>query len=981
MKVRKLAVAMALVGGLGSGVANALGLGEVELQSFLNEPFGAEITLRRTDGINPADIIVNEASRRDYERLGISRDHFLSNLRFDVGTGPDGRLVINVSSRQPVREPFLNFLVEVVWPNGRVMREYSVLLDPPVYAEHLTRAPAVAAPTTAPQISAQREVATPTRQPDRAMPRPTTTTRVSQNNFGPTGASDTLWGIALAVRPDESVTPQQVMLALQDLNPDAFIDGNINRMKRGQVLRIPSEDQIRTRTRQQALTEVSAQNAALATAQTRVVDTAAPRPADRAPVQPDTDAELRLVASDTDSVASLRDGASAAGTAGIPGGVEQGQAVLLEELDASRRESQELRSRVDDLQGQVATLQRLIELKNTQLAEMQQQAIEGRPVVQPDEDVLEVDPAETDPAVADAPDLYDGEVAETEMPEAVDTAVVTEPEAVTDEEEDLAAVVPPTPAVERPERVTPPPVPEKGGFFRELTDAIRTNTLYQIAVGGGLVLLLLILLLLARRNASREKAFYDELNRTSESDADVLDLGQDEADDAHELAGEGQADAIAEAEGFIAYGQLEQAAQVLERGISREPSRGDLRLKLLAVYAEAGNRDAFEKQYSEVAALDEEELTEEADALRAQLDDAEGIPSIDDLESQLRSDNFGIGKPEASEADDDFSSAFDDLQSEDDKAEQAQVEAPEKAATDDFNLSDFELDVAEADVAEADDLLEEPVAEESDKGDDYAIEYDTSFLKKGETADVETAELDELAEDDFGDLDALEAADAGESIPESELADLEALTDEVSSDLDDLGELESLDEFAEDKAGELSPDESFLDELDAELEKVAQDEQGDLGLADSALDDLELDVSDEDLALMEEVAEATPEQGIETLKETDELDAELTDAELADLTELGDDAESVPEVSEAPAADEAPKVAPATGLDESLGEADEEDFDFLAGTDEAATKLDLARAYVEMGDAEGARDILEEVALEGNEEQKKEAQELLKNLG
>ncbi|MCH8499044.1 MAG: hypothetical protein LAT63_11245 [Marinobacter sp.] len=976
MKVRKLAVAMALVGGLGSGVANALGLGEVELRSFLNEPLGAEIVLRRTDGINPADIIVNEASRRDYERLGISRDHFLSNLRFDVSTGPDGRLVINVSSRQPVREPFLNFLVEVVWPNGRVMREYSVLLDPPVYAEHLSRAPAVTAPTAAPQISTQREVATPTRQPDRTMPRPTTTARVSQNTFGPTGASDTLWGIALAVRPDESVTPQQVMLALQDLNPDAFIDGNINRMKRGQVLRIPSEDQIRARTRQQALTEVSAQNAALASPAARVVDTAAPRPAERPPVQPEADAELRLVASDTDSVAALRDGASAAGAAGIPGGVEQGQAVLLEELDASRRENEDLQSRVGDLQDQVATLQRLIELKNTQLAEMQQQAIEGRPAVQPIEEALEVDPAETDPAVVDAPDDYDGEAERDEgLEQPLDTAAVAESEAAAEEDEDLVAVAPPAPAVERPERVTPPPAPEKGGFFRELTDAIRTNTLYQIAVGGGLVVLLLILLLLARRNASREKAFYDELNRTSAADADVLDLGQDDAEDAHDLAGEGQADAIAEAEGFIAYGQLEQAAQVLEHAISREPSRGDLRLKLLAVYAEAGNRDAFEKQYSEVAALDEDELTAEADALRSQLDDAEGIPSIDDLESQLRSDNFGAGKPEASDADDDFSSAFDDLQSEEQSAELDQAVEPEKAVSDDFNLSDFELDVADEDVAKAEDLLDESATEESDKGDDYAIEYDTSFLQKGETAEAETAERDELAEDDFADLETLETAEAEESIPESELADLEALTDEVSSDLDDLGELEALDDLAEEKVEELSPDESFLDELDAELEKVAQDEQEDLQLADSALDDLELDVSDEDLALMEEVAEAAPEQGIETLDESDELDAELTEAELADLSELGDGA------ADAAAGDEVPKVTPATGLDESLGEADEEDFDFLAGTDEAATKLDLARAYVEMGDAEGARDILEEVALEGNEEQKKEAQELLKNLG
>ena len=972
MKVRKLAVAMALVGGLGSGVANALGLGEVELQSFLNEPLGAEISLRRTDGINPADIIVNEASRRDYERLGISRDHFLSNLRFDVGTGPDGRLVINVSSRQPVREPFLNFLVEVVWPNGRVMREYSILLDPPVYAEHISQVPAVIAPTAAPQIAAPREpapreVVMPARAPDRAMPRPTTTNRVSQDSFGPTGATDTLWGIALAVRPNDTVTPQQVMLAIQDLNQDAFIDGNINRLKRGQVLRIPTEEQIRARTRQQALTEVSAQNAALARPTTRVVDTAPPRPAVQPPAQPEVDAELRLVAGDADSAALVGDGVSAAGAAGIPGGVDEGQAVLLEELDASRRESQDLRSRVDDLQDQVATLQRLIELKNTQLAELQQQAIEGRPDVQPVLEEAEPESVEAAPAVAETSEPYEPEHVEAEELDPVDT--------------DLVAAVPPAPTADSPERAAPPPrAPEKGGFFRELTDAIRTNVLYQVAVGGGLVILLLILLLLARRNASREKAFYDELNRTSEADTDVLDLGAEEVEDeAPEAVVEGSADPIKEAEGFIAYGQLEQASQVLERAISREPSRGDLRLKLLAVYAEAGNRDAFEKQYSEIAALEEEDLAAEADALRSQLDDAEAIPSIDDLESQLRSDSFGAGRQQEPESiEDDFSSAFDDLQGDDEQKGATEAEDSVKSEVDDFNLSDFELDVAEDAEADTD------AGEKTTQKDDYMIEYDTSFLGEDEPSQ----ELDELAEGDVGEVDALEEVEAlsdvsEEPVSETELAGLEALTEDVAADLEDLSELEALDDVTEEGVEGLSPDESFLDELDAELEKVAQDDT-DEGLADNVLEDLELDVSDEDLALMEEVAESASVDELETLGEDDELDAELTEAELADLSEFDEPDLAVEEVAEDVAdlaADEPPEAEPVTALDEALGEADEEDFDFLAGTDEAATKLDLARAYVEMGDSDGARDILEEVALEGNDEQKKEAQELLKNLG
>ena len=119
MKVRKLAVALALAGGLGSGVAQALGLGEIELQSYLNQPLNAEIDVNRAGGVSPDDIIVNLASQRDYERVGLRRDFFLTQLDFNVTTAPDGQLVISVTSREPVREPYLNFLVEVTWPSGR----------------------------------------------------------------------------------------------------------------------------------------------------------------------------------------------------------------------------------------------------------------------------------------------------------------------------------------------------------------------------------------------------------------------------------------------------------------------------------------------------------------------------------------------------------------------------------------------------------------------------------------------------------------------------------------------------------------------------------------------------------------------------------------------------------------------------------------------------------------------------------------------
>lgn len=171
MKVRKLAVALALAGGLGSGVAQALGLGEIELQSYLNEPLDADISLRKSEGVDPGDVFVNIAPDSAYERVGIDRNYFLTKLDFRVTTASDGSLVVNVSSREPLREPYLNFLLEVTWPNGRLMREYAVLVDPrcmrrsPVYGKRLPLRPLVRLPNQRVNSRPDRHPRSPGAQP------------------------------------------------------------------------------------------------------------------------------------------------------------------------------------------------------------------------------------------------------------------------------------------------------------------------------------------------------------------------------------------------------------------------------------------------------------------------------------------------------------------------------------------------------------------------------------------------------------------------------------------------------------------------------------------------------------------------------------------------------------------------------------------------------------------------------------------------
>lgn len=1062
MKVRKLAVALALAGGLGSGVAQALGLGEIELQSYLNEPLDADIVLRQSSGVNPADVFVNIASEEAYQRVGLDRNQFLSKLRFQVVPANDGRLIINVSSREPLREPYLNFLLELTWPNGRLLREYAVLVDPPVYAEESGVQEQVSAPQ-APTRQATQQAA-PSRSAEsvrrQTQAEQSLATGYQGSTLGPTGASDTLWTIASRVRPNDSVSMQQVMLAIQDLNPNAFIDNNINRLKRGEVLRVPTLEQIQSRTRAEATRLVAQQNEAFQSPRRTVDATAGGQAEGAAPGQAAAGGdELKLIVADESSPDASESG-SAGGDGQLPGGADAGTAVAMEELESARRENAELNSRVEDLQDQVETLQRLLELKNTQLAEMQQaagdEAVSEQPPVAGDDmaaadgEAETAEPAEEAPgtdmtaeqtAVADqeaapgddqAEAMADDEAMVGEEPTAVDADAAADGEP-SDLEEEVAEAAPAAQQPTQPQEPAPQPGPPAAdkGFPGNVIDAITSNPMYQIALGGGLIVLLLLLLLLARRNANREKAFYEQLNSETDEGNDSFDLSLDEDEQA---APEG--DAIAEADAYIAYGRHDQAAQALETAISREPSRTDLRLKLLGVYADTQDRDSFEKQFGEIEALDDEDALASANDLRARLEEAESMPSIDDLESQLRSDSFGASKPaeedesefdyrEADEFESDFEKDFSEP-SDDEKPASEELLADqfdsEKEEPQENEFGDFDSDLSEVDLSE----YEEADAEKPENKDD-AIEYDLSGIELGSDKDeAETSEKTEATESVDWDLSAEFESDLDEtSEPDTLASEPENLVEEPDEDLtldldeSDLGEGESVakeepkaDEPQRTGEDELegdmdSLDESFLDELDAELDKVAGEEEelGGSEMEESSLDDLELDVSDEDLALMEEISDSADSANVEdqeasldeelgledTLGEDDTMGAAaeagpeetVESAEDLDQKGLTEELESSDEDLDLPVASdqvsEGDKKSAVPDIDESeLG--DDDDFDFLAGTDEAATKLDLARAYIEMGDADGARDILEEVALEGNEEQKAEAQDLLKNL-
>lgn len=358
VQLRRLLLALAAASS--SSVATqvwALGLGEVQVQSALSQPLRAQIALHEVAGLNQDELVVRLASPQAYLQAGLQRDDFLSNVQLSPQLNAQGG-VIRISSSQPVREPYLTLLVEVVWPAGRQVREYSLLLDPPSYS-YQAAAPAsnlVASSPSAPASLPSRASAAPVLQ---------------AGGRYQTRDNDRLWDIAQDIRG--GATAQQAMLAIQQLNAEAFVGGNINRLRSRQTLQLPTEQQMQQTAAAQALAQVEQQQQSWRSGgpAQRQLDARARTTADAAPVA--------QVATDSLSLLGATGGQGhadqAKGTA-EPGAADRLKAELAltqEGLDLARREGAELSSRLADLQSQLDKLQRIVALKDNQLALLQAQ--------------------------------------------------------------------------------------------------------------------------------------------------------------------------------------------------------------------------------------------------------------------------------------------------------------------------------------------------------------------------------------------------------------------------------------------------------------------------------------------------------------------------------------------------------------------------------------------------------------------------------
>ena len=927
VQVRKLVLAIAAASALSSGMAQALGLGELSVKSTLNQPLVAEIELTEAQGLNPAQVVPSLATTADFAQAGITRQAFLNDLTFTPVINANGKSVLRITSSRPVREPFVKFLVQVLWPNGRLLREYSLLLDPPKYSPEAAAAAAApvspAAPAQLPSTAPSAEQpATPPPAPaqEPAAQAPPAAGSESKPVLYTTTNNDTLWEIAEKVRNGGTV--QQTMLAIQALNPDAFIGGNINRLKKGQVLRLPTAQQSRTMPQPQAVSEVAAQNQAWRQGRNlptgaRQLDATRRDRAGAAPAQVEAQDNLSLVSAGSNSAAK-----GAAGDKNLANKL----AVAEENLDTARRDNAELKSRMNDLQSQLDKMQRLIQLKSDQLAKMQASGA-----------VVPNAAAANTPAANPAnPALPAALVATPGSPEA---AAKPPGEIAPEDALPAGAAQVTTPGSEQPLVVDPVAAQEvdEQDPFKQLLN----NPVVLGIIGGAVVLLLLLLMLFLarRRNAKAEaekhrrmaRALAEESDFVSDMDMELPQASFDGLDvpppgvrmapaavAAGVAAKERPADPLVQAEIHIAYGRMNQAVELLEESVKADPSRDDIRLKLMEIYAEQGNTKAFAsherkmvargKNQAEVEQLKDNNPTIAAAAVTAAAATATAAALAAEMDAKYV-ESLLLDEPEAEPEPEPVSLAP--------EPEPASVEAETDELDNDFDLSLDDLEQASP----------EPVIERdaSPAADDFALDAPT---------------LTPVEEPSFESLLRQQNEAAAVSAPD---------------DLDDF----DLD-LAEDEPG-LTTEDDFLLSL--------ENEPLDLGETPAAVPETSLE-PEHDLDLPDDFDLSLADE-IETDQATQAFASEIDDVN-AELERLSQNLETPPMAE--------PFQTPSFTADDMAGMDDEPEFDFLSGTDEAATKLDLARAYIEMGDSDGARDILDEVVTEGNDGQKTEAREMLGRL-
>ena len=345
--------------------SQAVTLGEARVKSFLNQPLNVEIDLIGLAAGQHEDLRLRIANDRHFKRLGIGYTQFLNTLAFDVAQS-DGRWIVRARSTRPVTEPFLDFPLQMTWPGGQLVKQYTLLLDPPRRIQ--------------PARAARTSRAAPASKPSAS------SASVDPGNYGPVRSGETLWPIAKKLKP-RGITTRQMAMALLRANPQAFIDGNVNKLRAGATLTIPQRAFIEQLDAAAARTQFNAQTRAW-----QAPIATSPRPVEapvtRAPVlQPEPEVaakeEEKAPASKPEDEAPVSEAQLRIVTAdkkipdapiGTQQDLQKQLLVTMEEIESNRITTEGIEARLARMETELTRMQKLVELKDAQIAALQSEA-------------------------------------------------------------------------------------------------------------------------------------------------------------------------------------------------------------------------------------------------------------------------------------------------------------------------------------------------------------------------------------------------------------------------------------------------------------------------------------------------------------------------------------------------------------------------------------------------------------------------------
>ena len=628
--------------------ALALGLGKLTVNSGLGQPLSAQIELTAAQRDDLDSLRARIADPSVYRDNGAQYVGALARARITVEQGANASY-LRVTTAAPVNEPFLNLIIELSWATGRVVRDYTFLLDPPGATEMQAVEPA--APVR-PEVAPTRTTRAGRRAADAVASAPSTSAAAAAAGGYTVKRGDTLSKIANEYKPAD-VSLEQMLVALFRSNEGAFDGKNMNRLRSGQIITVPQGDQIASVTPSDAVSVVKVQAADWRAYRDSV---AAGAPAS------DTTAARQSAGGKISTAVEDQAAAAIGGKDRVNVSREAGRGTAAgraEDLAAKDKALREANSRVADLEKTVRDLQRAAALKSGTMSDLQSKAEAGKSTTAetpkaPDTQIATAPPptvmtppastttAVTPPATTAA---TPPPATTTTTPPATTTAATPAvvpvpdtkaPDAKAPDTTPVESKAPDTAATPAPEQKAPTPkAPSKKVPEPSFIDDLFGNTPTWVVGGGALIVLVGIAAIIAARRRKTTK-FEDSIISGTDiktntvfgsTGGGVVNTGDNSL--ASDFSREGlgnidtdEVDPIAEAEVYLAYGRDAQAEEILKDALKKDPQRQEIYLKLLEIHAQHNKPSAFETVASELYSVSggQGEVWQKAMTLGRQLD-------------------------------------------------------------------------------------------------------------------------------------------------------------------------------------------------------------------------------------------------------------------------------------------------------------------------------------------------------------------------